>query len=198
MDIDTKAIQQDIIKIKKYLPQLNIAADMAISAIKASENRSQSQEKNLSAAAKYTVAVSAMRFVTAVFKEVKIDQKTALTLSEIIKKITGLKTNPSKYHNAVKRPDIPSDWSGKEKGPWLLENYKQYSLSVIYSKNLPDGNWTVCIMGIPCIYGADANQTIEDTKNLIDIIVSAKKDVVIKNRGPFFSPFTKSKATNKE
>lgn len=170
MNIDSEKIIEIINEAKKILPELNVEAEFALSAINTSLKRSKLQAKKTSAAAKYTIATAAMRFVCDIHRAGKMNNEIVGVIKNIIKNISTLNYDASKNHEQTGRPKLPVEWNGKKNGPWKSSTNKKYPLTLTYNEHVPDGEWTVCIFGIPCLYGHVANEVIEDTEKLIDII----------------------------
>lgn len=189
MNIDSENLIEIIKDAKRNLPELNVEADFALSAIKTSLKRSKLQAKKTSAAAKYTIATAAMRFVSDIYRAGKIDNNIVKVVTSIIKGVSTLNYDASKNHEATSRPVLPIHWSGKKNGPWKSNINKKYPLTLTYNEHVPDGDWTVCIHGIPCLYGHVANKVIEDTEKLIRVIDSGNSNTQKSSRKIFHSKF---------
>ena len=172
MNIDSEDLIEIINEAKKSLPALSVEADFALSAIKTSLKRSKLQAKKTAAAAKYTIATAAMRFVSNIYRTGNMNNEIVEIVRKIIMSISTLNYNASKKHERTERPELPAEWIGKTNGPWKSNISKKYPLTLTYNEHVPDGDWTVCIFGIPCLYGHVAIKVIEDTEKLINIIDS--------------------------
>lgn len=130
-----------------------VASDCAaaLRSIKASGRRACMGEPRISAAARATVACSAMAVVCGAVEAGGLSRATGFLLSGLASEAVALSPDLSPEHVAALEASAPPGWRGA--GPFHREGPDGIQMTLSHRPMLPGGDWTVYYGPVPAAYG---------------------------------------------
>lgn len=166
MTLDIQTIENGINTIVDAVPQLSGNAENAMSAIRASWDRAHLGEKRLANTARHNIASYVMGFVAAAYNSGKLKENARESVRNLVNHATSIEAKPSERHEPIEYVP-PGSWKGKAGGPWKRKIENDIELTLNHVPNLPGGAWTICIQGVPCLFGNDPGEVEAKTLDLL-------------------------------
>lgn len=177
-------IENALARLQGHAPELAPQANNALSAIRASWKRAELPEKRLANTARHNIASYIMGFVAAAFDTGNISADFVSQMSLLLRHATSIKARPTDRHVSAPRYSPERPWQGKEGGPWSRVAGEGRVLTLVHQPNMPGGNWTISIEGVPCLFGTDPLDVEDRTVRLLSLVDAAAKTVAPPIRRP--------------
>lgn len=174
MTPNMKIIENGLDHLVEAFPELAPHAANALSAIKASWERAGLPEKRLANAARHNIASYVMAFVAAAYDTGKVSGGIVSHLRSLMDHAMSIEAKPADRHQPIGHaPREP--WRGKEGGPWKRAAGEGHELTLVNIPNMPGGQWTISIRGVPCLYGTDPEEVEDRTVELLALVDAARR-----------------------
>ncbi|MCS4089843.1 hypothetical protein [Rhizobium sp. BK176] len=171
-------IETALARLQGHAPELAPQANNALSAIRASWKRAELPEKRLANTARHNIAAYIMGFVASAYDTGNISRDFVTHLAMLIKHATSIEAHPTDRHVSAPDHSPGKPWHGKQGGPWNRKAGEGRVLTLVHQPNMPGGQWTISIEGIPCLFGTDPLEVEERTVRLLALVDAASKTAV--------------------
>jgi hypothetical protein len=169
MTPNMKIIESGLDRLVEAVPEISPHAANAMSAIKASWERAGLQEKRLATAARHNIASYLMGVAAVAYDSGKMKGDAVNHLRILIEHAMAIDAKPAERHHSISHKP-PEPWQGKDGGPWKRDDGHGRELTLIHTPNMPGGQWTISIRGVPCLYGINPNDVEARTVALLALL----------------------------
>jgi hypothetical protein len=172
MTPNMQIIEGLIKQLTEALPELAPHAENALSAIRASWERARLPEKRLANTASHNIAAYIMGFVAAAYDTGRIQAGFPTGFADLVRYAVSIEAVPTQRHVRKDGFTAPQNWSGSPSGPWKSNLPGDWELTLLHLPNMPGGEWSIAVNGVPCLYGEDPMAVSTRTIRMLSIVDS--------------------------